>query len=37
MSFADGMNDLLAWLDGQESIDRVDAAARELAARGLTR
>ena len=32
-----GMENLLEWLEGQEATDRVEAAARELAARGLTR
>ncbi len=34
---AKGMDDLLEWLEGQEAVDRVDAAVRELAARRLTR
>jgi dTDP-L-rhamnose 4-epimerase len=34
---AEGMENLLEWLQGQEAVDHVDAAARELAARGLTR
>jgi dTDP-L-rhamnose 4-epimerase len=33
----DGLRDLLAWLVGQDPVDRVDAAARELTARGLAR
>ena len=37
VTLADGMVDLLGWLEGQEAVDRVDEAARELAARGLTR
>ena len=37
VSLAAGMEDLLGWLEGQEAVDRVDDAARELAARGLTR
>ena len=37
MSLAEGMENLLEWLEGQEAVDRVDAATRELAARGLTR
>jgi dTDP-L-rhamnose 4-epimerase len=37
MPLAKGMEDLLEWLEGQEAVDRVDAATRELAARGLTR
>jgi dTDP-L-rhamnose 4-epimerase len=36
-SFEHGMAELVAWLEGQESVDRVDHATRELAARGLTR
>jgi dTDP-L-rhamnose 4-epimerase len=35
--FAAGMSDLLGWLREQEAVDRVPAATRELAARGLTR
>ena len=31
------MRDLLAWLAGQDAVDRVDDAARELAVRGLAR
>ena len=30
------MSELVEWLAGQEAEDRVDAATRELAARGLT-
>lgn len=30
-----GTTELAAWLDGQEAVDRVDAASAELAARGL--
>jgi len=37
VSFADGMRDLLAWLQDQEAVDRVDKATGELSARGLTR
>jgi dTDP-L-rhamnose 4-epimerase len=33
----DGMAALVAWLRDQEAVDMVDAAARELAARGLAR
>lgn len=33
----DGMRGLLEWLAGQEAVDRVDDAARELAVRGLAR
>ena len=35
--FADGMQDLLAWLEGQEAEDSVDAAREALVARGLAR
>ena len=37
VAFADGMSALVEWLEGQQAVDRVDAATRELAARGLTR
>ena len=37
VSLAEGMENLLEWLEDQEAIDRVDSATRELAARGLTR
>ena len=37
MSLEAGMENLLAWLEDQEAVDRVDSATRELAARGLTR
>ena len=37
MSLPTGMENLLEWLEGQEAVDRVDSATRELAARGLTR
>jgi dTDP-L-rhamnose 4-epimerase len=33
----DGMRDLVEWLEGQEAVDKVDSATRELAARGLAR
>ena len=33
----EGLEELAGWLEGQTAIDRVDAAAGELAARGLTR
>jgi dTDP-L-rhamnose 4-epimerase len=33
----DGMTELAEWLEGRVAVDRVDAAAAELAARGLTR
>jgi dTDP-L-rhamnose 4-epimerase len=36
VALEDGMADLAAWLEGQVATDRVDAAASELAARGLT-
>ncbi len=36
-SLEDGLRDLLAWLVGQDPVDRVDDAARELAVRGLAR
>jgi len=35
--FEAGMQDLLAWLEGQEAADSVDAAREALAARGLAR
>ena len=35
--FAEGMRDLLVWLEDQQAVDRVDAATGELAARGLTK
>ncbi|MDJ0788809.1 MAG: NAD-dependent epimerase/dehydratase family protein [Myxococcota bacterium] len=37
MSLADGMDELLAWLRNQKADDRVEGAAKELEARGLTR
>jgi dTDP-L-rhamnose 4-epimerase len=37
IAFEDGMRDLLAWLRGQEAVDRVDSALEALEARGLTR
>jgi dTDP-L-rhamnose 4-epimerase len=37
VAFADGLRELLAWLRTQSAEDAVDAASRELAARGLTR
>jgi dTDP-L-rhamnose 4-epimerase len=37
ISFQDGMNDLLAWLEGQRAEDAVDAAREALVARGLAR
>src|SRR5206468_8524848 len=36
VALEDGMAELAAWLEGQVATDRVDAAASELAARGLT-
>jgi dTDP-L-rhamnose 4-epimerase len=36
VELADGMRDLVAWLEGQVATDNVDAAAEELATRGLT-
>jgi dTDP-L-rhamnose 4-epimerase len=36
-SFEEGMSELVEWLQDQEAVDRVDAATKELAARGLTR
>jgi dTDP-L-rhamnose 4-epimerase len=33
----DGMRRLIEWLEGQEAVDRVDDATRELVARGLAR
>jgi dTDP-L-rhamnose 4-epimerase len=35
--FAEGMRDLLGWLQDQHAVDRVDDATDELAARGLTK
>jgi dTDP-L-rhamnose 4-epimerase len=35
VSFEDGLVELAEWLEGQTAIDHVDAAARELAERGL--
>ncbi len=35
--FADGMRDLLVWLEGQRADDAVDAAREALVARGLAR
>jgi dTDP-L-rhamnose 4-epimerase len=37
IGFEDGMRDLLAWLEGQEAVDAVDAAREQLVARGLAR
>jgi dTDP-L-rhamnose 4-epimerase len=37
ISFAEGMRDLLAWLEGQQAVDAVDAAREALVARGLAR
>lgn len=36
VSLAEGMSELAQWLQGQVAVDAVDAAAAELAARGLT-
>jgi dTDP-L-rhamnose 4-epimerase len=37
IAFADGMRDLLAWLEGQEAVDAADQAREALVARGLAR
>jgi dTDP-L-rhamnose 4-epimerase len=37
IAFADGMRELLAWLEGQEAVDAVDTAREALLARGLAR
>jgi dTDP-L-rhamnose 4-epimerase len=37
LAFAEGLRELLAWLRTQSADDAVEAASRELAARGLTR
>jgi dTDP-L-rhamnose 4-epimerase len=37
IAFADGMRDLLGWLDGQQAEDAVDAAREALVVRGLAR
>jgi len=37
IAFADGMRDLLAWLEGQEAVDAADLAREALVARGLAR
>jgi dTDP-L-rhamnose 4-epimerase len=37
ISFEQGMQDLLAWLEGQQAVDAVDAAREALVARGLAR
>jgi dTDP-L-rhamnose 4-epimerase len=37
VSLEDGMRDLIGWLDGQEAVDKVETATRELIARGLAR
>ena len=34
--FEDGIDDLAAWAEGQEAVDRIDEARRELEAAGLT-
>jgi len=36
VELADGMRELVAWLEGQVAVDRVDDAAAELARRGLS-
>ena len=36
VELADGMRELVAWLEGQVATDNVDAATQELATRGLT-
>jgi dTDP-L-rhamnose 4-epimerase len=36
VALADGMRELVAWLEGQVAVDRVDDAAAELARRGLS-
>ena len=36
VAMEDGMSELAEWLEGQVATDRVDDAAAELAARGLT-
>jgi dTDP-L-rhamnose 4-epimerase len=37
IAFADGMRDLLVWLEGQEAVDAADLAREALVARGLAR
>jgi dTDP-L-rhamnose 4-epimerase len=37
ISFEDGMRDLLAWLEGQQAVDAVEAAREALVTRGLAR
>ena len=37
VTLEDGMAELAAWLEGQAAEDRIEDAAAELAARGLTR
>jgi nucleoside-diphosphate-sugar epimerase len=37
IAFEDGMRDLLAWLEGLEAVDAVDAAREALVARALAR
>jgi dTDP-L-rhamnose 4-epimerase len=37
VALEDGMRELAGWLEGEVAVDRVDDAAAELAARGLTR
>ena len=36
VAFDEGLAELVAWLGGEQAIDRVDQARAELAARGLT-
>jgi dTDP-L-rhamnose 4-epimerase len=36
VQFEDGIDDLAAWAEGQEAVDRIDEARRELEAAGLT-
>jgi dTDP-L-rhamnose 4-epimerase len=36
VALEDGLEELAAWLEGQQATDRVDEASAELAARGLT-
>ena len=36
VALEDGLEELAAWLDGQQAMDRVEEASAELAARGLT-
>ncbi len=36
VGFEEGVQELVEWLQGQKAVDKVDAAAQELSARGLT-